>query len=573
MISLGIIGTGRIACRFVSEMRLVQGVDAVVAYNPNKESAKQFAEEFGISGYTDRLEDLYCQVEAVYIASPHATHYEYVKQLLFHRIHVLCEKPMVFEEKQAQELFEIARQHNCILMEGIKTAYCPGFRRMMEVVRSGIIGRICDVEACFTKLTPTNLREMTDETYGGSFTELGTYVLLPIVELLGNDWNKIQFFSLPNANGIDGYTKCFLDYGDKLGMVKTGLSVKSEGQLVISGTKGYILAESPWWLTKKFEVRYENPFEKQVYTEEYKGHGLRYEIEAFVEAIQSEESARISEKRAQLSVGLAAMMEEFFRQQPRRKNTAVESAVKIWAHRGCSLMCPENTLEAFEAAAKLGTKLTGIELDVQMTKDGACVVIHDEDVKRTTDGKGLVIDYTLREIKELNVSFQSGRSFKIPTLQEVFELLRPYCELNGLLINIELKNSVQRYKGMEEKILSLVKTFKLEPYVWYSSFLSESMQLIKTIDPAARTAVLAYSLEECAKQAVNIDADALHPCVAGLDYSLLGKEQGMPIRAWNMDEPLYGEKRTLKKTDLRKYAAFGVTDVFTNMAERYIEMD
>ena len=399
-----IIGTGRIAERFIYEARAAFcGVDVLAVCNPNLESAKQFIEKWDIPFYTDKVEELPELVEAVYIATPHQTHYAYAKQMLEAGMHVLCEKPMVLKQEEAVELYELALEKNCILMEAVKTAYCPGFLKMMEVVSSGKIGQICDVEACFTKLTPTNLRERTDIKYGGSFTELASYSLLPIVKFLGMNYSQAVFLPILAANGIDSYTKVMFDYGTAAATAKTGLGVKSEGQLLISGTKGYILAESPWWLTRKFEVRYEDPDKRELYECEYEEAGLRYEIRAFVEKIEMGESCAFAGLTPEESIWMAGVIESFFSSREVKEPTEEEKKkTGIWAHRGCSMAYPENTLEAFRAAAKI-KGIKGIELDVQLTKDNELVVIHDETVDRTTNGTGKVCDYTLQELKELEI--------------------------------------------------------------------------------------------------------------------------------------------------------------------------
>ena len=131
--------------------------------------------------------------------------------------------------------------------------------------------------------------------------------------------------------------------------------------------------------------------------------------------------------------------------------------MKIWAHRGCSYRYPENTLSSFREACRY--EIEGIELDIQLSKDGEIVVIHDERVDRTTNGSGRVEDLTLWELKKLKIqpNEQSSRVYEtIPTMKEVLALLAPVCRRDGLLINIELKNSVVRYEGMEQKILEML---------------------------------------------------------------------------------------------------------------------
>lgn len=286
IIRLGIIGSGRIAKRFVPEVKYVSGVNVEAVYNPHLESAKQLATENELEIYTDKLEILYEHSDAVYIATPHKNHYSYIKNALQNHKHVLCEKPMVLTKQQAEEMFALAQQQNCILMEAIKTAYAPGFMKLVSTTRSGGIGKICDVEAAFTKLVENSgSREFQLEEDGGSFTELGTYPVFAILKVLGHDYEDIRFTSFTDEKGVDLYTKAQFIYKNAVASVKVGLGVKTEGNLVISGTNGYLLAESPWWMTKNFELRFEDFENNEKFFSKYQGQGLRYEISAFISKI------------------------------------------------------------------------------------------------------------------------------------------------------------------------------------------------------------------------------------------------------------------------------------------------
>ena len=308
---IGIIGTGRIADRFV-KTALVNQVDVHIkcVFNPKISSSKKFAESHHIENFTDDLDKLWEYVDAVYVASPHETHFLYAKQALLQGKHVLCEKPMALAARDVELLYDLADKQGCVLMEAIKTAYCPGFIELLKIARSGVIGEIIDVESAFTRLTPKDTREFEDVKYGGSFLEFGSYVLLPIIKLLGLDYKHISFKSLYEDNGVDNYTKCYIDYNDKIATGKTGLSVKSEGQLLVSGTKGYILVPSPWWMTKKFQVRFEDPNEFQEYEFEYKSSGLQYELDCFIDAINGVNNDICKVSRNE-SVAIANILERF----------------------------------------------------------------------------------------------------------------------------------------------------------------------------------------------------------------------------------------------------------------------
>ena len=312
---IGIVGTGRIAERFVPEVKLVSGINVQGVYNPHLESASRFAEKWEIDAYQE-IEEFYEAVDAVYIASPHETHYDYIKAALEHGKHVLCEKPMVLNKAQAEELFRYARAHELILFEGIKTAYCPGFNQLLGVACSGLIGNIRNVEVCFTKLENPESRELADRIYGGSLTELGSYVMLPILKLFGEDYEDIRFDCVRGKNGLDIFTKVSVCYPNGIGTATCGLGVKSDGRLLIAGTKGYIIAEAPWWKTSYFEVHYEDPLEVEKYSERFLGDGLRYEISDFLSMINGRKSSEFKLTRSE-SVALADIMEQFLKAENR----------------------------------------------------------------------------------------------------------------------------------------------------------------------------------------------------------------------------------------------------------------
>ena len=188
---------------------------------------------------------------------------------------------------------------------------------------------------------------------------------------------------------------------------------------------------------------------------------------------------------------------------------------KIWAHRGASGYAPENTLEAFELAAEMGAD--GVELDVQMTRDGYLVVVHDERIDRVSDGTGFVRDYTLEELKrfKFNKTHPEYEDAKIPTLREVYELL----EKTPLFINVELKTVIYFYDGLEERALDLTKRMEMEERVIYSSFNHYSVKKIKELNPKAKTGIL-YSdgIWNPSVYAQSIGADALHPAFYNLQY-------------------------------------------------------
>lgn len=241
--------------------------------------------------------------------------------------------------------------------------------------------------------------------------------------------------------------------------------------------------------------------------------------------------------------------------------------MKIWAHRGCSQRYPENTLLAFEKAAAV-KNLAGIELDIQLTRDGEMVVIHDERVDRTTEGMGYVRDYTLSQIKKLHIYADDHPAQSIPTIAEVLDLLEPQIK-SGLKLNIELKNSVYPYYGMEEKIVELVRGRGLQDSVVYSSFYAGSLEKIKKLDPDAELGILDSRVSDCLyKLKGGCGAAALHPFWRGIDLTKQELE-GYVVRVW-MSGHLYPEKPTGTKLDFGPLEAQGITDIILNEPEVYL---
>ncbi len=573
-VHIGIIGTGRIAPRFLEEAKQVSGVAVTSAYNPQREQAETFEAKYGIRCYYNDLEDFLAMVDAVYIASPHETHYKYARAALKCSKHVLCEKPLAFTATEARDLFKLAKQQDLVLMEGIKTAYGPGFAKLMEVVKSGIIGEIGDVEACFSRLTDPSLREMTDVEYGGAYLEFGSYTLLPIFRLLGIDYEQINIASIIADHQIDLYTKIHFKYKNGMASSKTGIGVKSEGQLMIAGTKGYILVDAPWWLTKAFEVRYEDPRKIDRYEIDFVGDGLRYEINEYRDRILGKEPCTHG-LTTEETIAMAAVVQSFMekrkadREDLQRRN--IQAGMKVWAHRGCSYRFPENTLPAFQAACELDG-ITGVELDIQLTRDGELVVFHDEAVDRLMDGAGHLKDYSLSEIRKLRFKGveDSLSEVSIPTMEEVLRLIKPYCVSKGLLINIELKNNKARYDGMEEKILELISDNDMGQYVLYSSFNGDSLVRLKELDEQIKAGILKRKLDDCISFGMQHSIDAYHPCIDYLEGNLTLSENAV-VRGWNEREPFYGQEMILPIFDLVALRKKGVTDLITNVPERYLE--
>lgn len=287
VVKLGMIGTGSIASRFVPESKNVNNAVITSIYNPDIEEAKKFGEVHNIAVTAHDLEELYANCNAVYIASPHYTHYDYVKASLLAGKHVLCETPFVFSRLQAEELYRLSEERGLILMVALKTAYTPAFGHLYSLLKSKVIGDIVEVNASVTTLTNECSAKLDSRYLGGSMSENACFPLLPIFKFLGTDYRDACFYS-KMKNGVDMYTKAVFRYDHAVASFQVGLGVKTEGCMTIAGTKGYVYVPAPWWKTDYFEVRYEDQNQNKKYFYPFFEEGLRYEIKDFVAAILTE---------------------------------------------------------------------------------------------------------------------------------------------------------------------------------------------------------------------------------------------------------------------------------------------
>ncbi len=309
-VRVGIVGCGRIANRFVPETRFVNGIEVTGAYDHNMEIANTFVETHHLNTVYSSYTDLLADVDAVYIATPHLSHYELSLQAIQAKKHVLCEIPLALSFREAEELYKLAEEQQVVLLEAHKTAHCPAFNHLIVMIKSGIIGEVVDIEASLSRLLPDKSRREFDATQaGGSMYESGVYPLLPIFKLLGTEYKNINFYSRME-NGVDIYTKGVLRYPTAVCSFKLGLGVKTEGNLIISGTKGYAYVAAPWWKTDYFELRYEDQNQNKKFFYKWDGEGLRYEIQEWMSCIINNryESSRL--RRAE-SIAMARVMQQF----------------------------------------------------------------------------------------------------------------------------------------------------------------------------------------------------------------------------------------------------------------------
>ena len=223
--------------------------------------------------------------------------------------HVLCEIPFTLSKTEAQELYQMAEERHLVLLEASKTAFCPAFGHIVTLVKSGIIGEVVDVSASLSKMVEAPTRELDPAQAGGAMTEHAPLTLMAIIKLLGIEWKDLSFHT-KRQNGVDIYTKGVINYPHATSSFTLGIGVKTEGNLVISGTKGYVYVPAPWWLTSYFEVRYEDQTKNRKYFYSYDGEGLRYEIQEFLSMVVNDRRSSYKLRRRE-SVAIADIIGRF----------------------------------------------------------------------------------------------------------------------------------------------------------------------------------------------------------------------------------------------------------------------
>ena len=308
---LGIVGNSTLINKYEKECHFVNGVSVSgVCTTDDTDLLDEIKEKYLI---TDSLDKLLEVSDAVYIVSHPKRHYDYIKQSLQTGKHVLCESPITLNIKDYKELLKLAQERNLQLMDSIKTAYSTAYNRMLVLAQSGKIGDIVSVDATCTSLSDlekkTKRGTSLDEVWN-SICAWGPTAMLPIFQLLGKNYVSKQITSHLLAENFDTFSKIAFVYPHAVASLKVGKGVKSEGELIISGTKGYIYVPAPWWKTDYFEIRYENPADNRRYFFQLEGEGIRYEIVSFLKCIQS--GKKFSYIDSLISGAIVSVVDDFY---------------------------------------------------------------------------------------------------------------------------------------------------------------------------------------------------------------------------------------------------------------------
>lgn len=294
-LSIGAIGDEGLNRKFIQELKYVNGVE----YRECDASLDN--------------------IDAIYITTHPRQHYQDVKNALLKGKHVICESPIALTVDQCKELYHIAREKKLVLADAIKTAYSTAFSRLLVLAKSGAIGELVSVDATCTSLADRAWEKDADlNKKTSSICSWGPLALLPIFQLFGTRYSDCVITTRllnPELN-YDGYTKVDFLFNKAVASARVAKAAKSEGELVITGTKGYIYVPAPWWKTDYFEVRFENPVENKRYFYQLDGEGIRYEIVAFAKAIEN--NGRNTYVGERISEAIASVIEKFDRREYRQ---------------------------------------------------------------------------------------------------------------------------------------------------------------------------------------------------------------------------------------------------------------
>lgn len=302
-IVIGTVGSDPSMVKLIKTADAVDGVEmGGVAFDE-----RYYGDKKAFSTLYDSYDEMLEKVDAVYVATRPEKRYEYIKKALSIGKHVISNSPMVLSVEKYDELKELADKNKVVLFDSIKTAYLLSFSRMILLVKGGLIGDVKSIDATCTSLE--NYDWLVKTKYFSSFTDWGAIALLPIFKLLGLGYRKVSFSSLSDDKLDDIFTKVNIEYDGAIATVSTGLGVKSEGDLRISGTKGYIYVPSPWWKSEYFEARFEDASDNKPYYYKSDNEGLSMELVHFIRCIHSGDGNFYVEN--ELSRAVADIMEKY----------------------------------------------------------------------------------------------------------------------------------------------------------------------------------------------------------------------------------------------------------------------
>ena len=274
-ISAAVVANRAMCDRFDAEASAVSGLSVTLKLDVG-------SNRLGESEFRDALQ----QIDAVILAGPFNGKLELIRTAIDTGKHVLYIPPACRNRSEQELMTLLASRRNVVLQEGLKTLFFPAFRHLMLLVESGKIGKVHDIELSCSQI-PEGFFLPAARFKDSAMLDWGALASMPIAHLLGTDPSDISFSSCVSEGGCAYFTRCHITYPDAAASFAVGKGIKTEGDLVITGTRGYVYVPSPWWLTDYFEIRHEDLTKTRKFYWEYAGDGLRYELLEFVRRIRA----------------------------------------------------------------------------------------------------------------------------------------------------------------------------------------------------------------------------------------------------------------------------------------------
>jgi len=308
---LGLVGNAGFISKFERESHYVNGIEISGICTDNEKLISENENIKKLNFITNDYDSLLNESDAIYLLSHPSCHYEQIKKTLKEGKHVLCESPIAVNTSQWEELVELANTQKIVLMDAIRTAYAMAYYRLLLLVKSGVIGEVVSIDSSCTSLRDVDVSDTDLYNVWNSICMWGPCALLPIFQILGTDYKQKQITTRLQDESVmyDSFTKVTFVYSNAVASIKVGKGVKTEGELVISGTTGYVYVPAPWWKTEYFEIRRENPAENKRYFYQLDGEGIRYELVSFLKAIQGIKSNNYI--NTDTSKGIVRIIEQF----------------------------------------------------------------------------------------------------------------------------------------------------------------------------------------------------------------------------------------------------------------------
>ena len=308
VMKLGILGCDRVAERFFNACKAVSGLEPVAAYDADVQKLNKFCRGKGALERFENAADIYAGCDAVFINTPPDEHYQQILAAIDAGCHVICTPPLFLSVEQANECYRRADEAGLELFEGIKTLYFPAFEHMLLLIKSGLIGTVKDIDVSCSQV-PDQMEQVAKNKYLGSLYDWGPMALLPIIKMYEAQCEHCDLISF-EKDDFSYFTRGFLRYPNATASIRVGKGMKVEGELVITGTKGYLYVPAPWWLTDYFEIRTEDLRQVKKYYFNYEGDGFRYMIYNFLYAINEPEKTTIAHTRQEI-LRATTLLEKF----------------------------------------------------------------------------------------------------------------------------------------------------------------------------------------------------------------------------------------------------------------------